>query len=353
VLCLQQLHQAGQFLRLDSPAWAVAGTPQRNQAWEAALEACGADHADVLKWLLSGGWPLFSDTAAPLQGRDAYEGRRSRLPVNVRDALRSISMSEGVKEAFFVYPIWPLLSKALANPTPACWQVIIDAGCRSELLCWMAIAEQKEAYLELALRAGFRTASVVIELAFQIERRSPAFLRMIKHSWGREVPKMRLLREKCLHKRASDAVMRGDVQQLKAILGSLGSEARFGDLAAFAAAHGHLECMQILEGYIASAMGVAVAGFSSSSVRDGRIRRKLDTSLPTLMSTPAYKSASSAFGLLRLGFRLYWYCCQNNCLPAFPFPRPLSFLPHGHICLHLLAVFPYGQMEAALSVSGR
>eukprot|EP00884_Botryococcus_braunii_P011808 jgi/Botrbrau1/20628/Bobra.113_1s0053.1 len=145
--CLQQMHEAGQFLDLYSPERGRAGEARKAQAWDALLAACKADQAQVMAWLLSQGWPPEIDAAVVWHLRDIAQrpcaGDWERL--NIR------GMPYG--------PVWSLPDVmlylyAMQNPTSACLEVLLRAGCRSEWLCPLAAKEGRPAYLELAVNAG-------------------------------------------------------------------------------------------------------------------------------------------------------------------------------------------------------
>eukprot|EP00884_Botryococcus_braunii_P000405 jgi/Botrbrau1/10365/Bobra.146_2s0004.1 len=122
--CLERLQQEGQFLGLGSPDRRTAGEARSAQAWEAADAACRANHSSTLKWILAV-WRPSRRTPAKLW------------------CLRSTEDWDFTRDAGFYCPAhvelpsqheFLLYRSVIRSPTPACLEVLLDAGCRSPFL---------------------------------------------------------------------------------------------------------------------------------------------------------------------------------------------------------------------------
>eukprot|EP00884_Botryococcus_braunii_P018490 jgi/Botrbrau1/5324/Bobra.0391s0034.1 len=124
--CLQRLHEAEQFLDGYSLDREFAGEARRAEFWIAAHAACRAKHAHVLAWLFSRGCPpgFFDRHPFDLQFKDVPWGSAAYVryhpdPKEARDAPKP--------------PEWLLFREAMKNATPACLEVLLQAGFRSRL----------------------------------------------------------------------------------------------------------------------------------------------------------------------------------------------------------------------------
>eukprot|EP00884_Botryococcus_braunii_P022620 jgi/Botrbrau1/9041/Bobra.0376s0018.1 len=142
--CLQRLQEKGGFLGLGGPDQERAGHARKAQAWEAAHAACGAGHGFVLTWLFDAGWPPAGDAVPQLYLRTAEDWSFSwDADLGLLDA--------GLVPSQYEYLLY---RSAVQSPTPACLEALLDAGCKSPLLCTIAAEQGNEAYLELAARRG-------------------------------------------------------------------------------------------------------------------------------------------------------------------------------------------------------
>jgi hypothetical protein len=85
--CLERMKCEGRLLTSNSDERKTAGEVRKAELWDAALVACKARQAHVLKWLFRDGWPASVDAthkyslsglAQPLAvrcGRDMYSRR--------------------------------------------------------------------------------------------------------------------------------------------------------------------------------------------------------------------------------------------------------------------------------------
>eukprot|EP00884_Botryococcus_braunii_P022366 jgi/Botrbrau1/8813/Bobra.0335s0003.1 len=152
--CLQGLSEAGRFLSLGSPDRASAGESRKHEIWNAAFASCRADHAHMLSWLFESGWPSSFDAVLPWHMGDLLESRDlSRELVIIEKLWDSLMIRHGeLREQFL--PELDLYCQAKSNPTPACLEALLKAGCRSVWICRLAAQEQKPAFLTLAASWG-------------------------------------------------------------------------------------------------------------------------------------------------------------------------------------------------------
>eukprot|EP00884_Botryococcus_braunii_P016745 jgi/Botrbrau1/3754/Bobra.0363s0031.1 len=144
VQCLQRLEKVGLFLGLGDPGREEAGEARKTQAWEAAHAACGADRSVVLKWIFAGGWPPLGDAVPPWNKRTKQDWKFSDADLGrPEDGLRLPNVVVSQYE-------YLLYRCAVRCHTPACLEVLLDAGCRSELLCVIAADAGNLERLQLA-----------------------------------------------------------------------------------------------------------------------------------------------------------------------------------------------------------
>eukprot|EP00884_Botryococcus_braunii_P001482 jgi/Botrbrau1/11334/Bobra.0038s0093.1 len=158
---LQGLWEAGRFLPLDSPDWASAGEGRKLEIWNAAFTACKADHAHLLSWLFASGWPSTLDARPPWHMGDMLEtsdGVEEDWPVSDSSCPELELRNEFLPEL-------NLYRQAVRNPTSACLEALLEAGCRSVWICRLAAQEGKPAFLTLAARWGCRCDAVTLGIA--------------------------------------------------------------------------------------------------------------------------------------------------------------------------------------------
>eukprot|EP00884_Botryococcus_braunii_P011807 jgi/Botrbrau1/20627/Bobra.113_1s0052.1 len=230
------MHEAGQFLDLYSPERGRAGEARREQAWDALLAACMADQAQVLAWLLSQGWPAEIDAAVVWHLRDIAQ----QLCAGNWETLYIPGMPDG--DGWFL-PEVKLYLYAMRNPTSACLEVLLRAGCRSEWLCPLAAKEGRPAYLELAVNAG--CPCDVRSLHVAAERGDLEVLQTVcLHA---DLPKHFMMMMHSLGQAAEIAAAKGHLSCVEALYQNYTT--RYGGLqgvARAAASKGQLECLQFV-----------------------------------------------------------------------------------------------------------
>eukprot|EP00884_Botryococcus_braunii_P021265 jgi/Botrbrau1/7822/Bobra.9_2s0003.1 len=159
--CLQGLSEAGRFLLLDSPDRASAGEARKLELWNAAFTACKADHPSLLSWLFASGWPSVCDAELPWHGWDMLKG------LDVIEECSPVSdMPCNIEEKFSPFmPEMDLYRQAVRNPTSACLEALLEAGCRSVWICRFAAQEGKPAFLALAALRGCPCDVIALESA--------------------------------------------------------------------------------------------------------------------------------------------------------------------------------------------
>eukprot|EP00884_Botryococcus_braunii_P013827 jgi/Botrbrau1/22445/Bobra.0091s0047.1 len=228
--CLQVLTEAGRFLPLDAPDRASAGEARKLQVWEAAYASCRADHPHVLSRLFASGWPSSIDAALPWHMGDLAE----RL-----DFAKEGWPDDALDTDFL--PELNLYRQAVRNPTPACLEALLEAGCRSVWICRFASLEGKPAYLELAALRGCRCDLVALRIAAKA-----GDLPLLKEVYAAlttgECSTAELSYEAGVA--AEYAVSEGHVACLSALLSWFGKSDVTSKLSEHAKQNGHVDCLQ-------------------------------------------------------------------------------------------------------------
>eukprot|EP00884_Botryococcus_braunii_P013828 jgi/Botrbrau1/22446/Bobra.0091s0048.1 len=164
--CLQGLAEAGRFLTLGSSERATAGEARKLQVWEAAYASCRADHPHVLSRFFASGWPSSIDAALPWHMGDLAElldFTKEGWPYDTLDFAKEGRPDDALDKDFL--PELNLYRRAILNPTSACLEALLEAGCRSVWICRFAALEGKPSYLELAASRGCPCDVVALRIA--------------------------------------------------------------------------------------------------------------------------------------------------------------------------------------------
>jgi hypothetical protein len=144
VRCLARLAKKGQFLPLGSPGWEAAGEARKAEVLEAAVAGCSGGHAHVLAWLFSSAWPPPPDAALSCHTEDLWDVQE--------DFAAAFPFLDFDREPL---PLeYKLYCCAVKQPTSACLEAVLEAGCRSAWLCRIAAREGKADFLALAAKRG-------------------------------------------------------------------------------------------------------------------------------------------------------------------------------------------------------
>eukprot|EP00884_Botryococcus_braunii_P004967 jgi/Botrbrau1/14471/Bobra.0014s0109.1 len=235
--CLLQMRKAGQFLDLYSPERDRAGEARKAQAWVALLAACRADQPRVLQWLLSKGWPAVIDAAVVWHLRDIVQP--VPLCTGTWETLDIPDMPEG--DGIFL-PEVQLYLYAIRNPTSACLEVLLRAGCWSEWLCPLAAKEGRREYLELAAKFGCPCDGRSLFVA--AERGDLEVLRAVcLHA---DMPTCIRMMRKSVRKATEISVAKGHLSCFEALYHKYEECLNLFTLAQAAASKGQLECLQFI-----------------------------------------------------------------------------------------------------------
>lgn len=141
--CLQRLRLEGRFLDLyKRRKRAAAGEASRAEAWLAALAACEAGHAHVLRWLFRYGWPRFFDAEPPWHLHDMADPWFEKFGIAPQLDLVNDANCIGSLWRQPELPCFPpeVALYRSAMRAPACLDVLLEAGARSPWIClgsWM------------------------------------------------------------------------------------------------------------------------------------------------------------------------------------------------------------------------
>jgi hypothetical protein len=145
--CLERMKREGWLLTSNSEERKSAGEVRKAELWDAALVAGEAEQVDVLKWLFRDGWPASVDATSEF----SLSGLARPLePCNMEELYIPCMR---YRDEWFLAEV-NLCRFALRSPNTACLEALLDAGCRSEWMCPMAVLEGGEAHLALAASRG-------------------------------------------------------------------------------------------------------------------------------------------------------------------------------------------------------
>eukprot|EP00884_Botryococcus_braunii_P011806 jgi/Botrbrau1/20626/Bobra.113_1s0051.1 len=131
----------------------------------------------------------------------------------------------------------------MRNPTSACLEVLLRAGCRSEWLCPLAAKEGRPAYLELAVKSGCPCDARSLLVA--AERGDLEVLQTV--CLHVDLPEnTMMMKKKAVQPSAETAAAAGYLSCLEALYNKYKDSLNFCDLARAAASKGQLECLQFI-----------------------------------------------------------------------------------------------------------
>eukprot|EP00884_Botryococcus_braunii_P013447 jgi/Botrbrau1/22102/Bobra.0206s0028.1 len=246
--CLEGLLEAGRFLPLHSPNRASAGEVRKLQCWDAAIASCRADHAHMLSWLFEGGFPSRIDAVLPWHMGDLLERRDL-----VKEGWPQKVVGESGSSFTFFMPELDLYRQAMRNPTSACLEELLEAGCRSPWICRLAAHEGKPAFLALATSWGCPCDIEAVRIAA-----GSGNLLLLKAAITRGLPSngnpshddTEKLPEDvavAVCNAAASAAKNGNEDWLSTLLSEFGEAAVDRRGLALAAWRGHLGCLKVLE----------------------------------------------------------------------------------------------------------
>eukprot|EP00884_Botryococcus_braunii_P021882 jgi/Botrbrau1/8378/Bobra.0237s0001.1 len=244
--CLQRLSEAGRFLPLASPHRASAGESRKLEVWDAAFASCRADHAHMLSWLFESGWPADFDAVLSWHMGDVVKSRDligEGWPVKARGSCTVEDMDRELRTQFV--PELDLYRQAMRNPTPACLEALLKAGCRSVWVCCLAAQEQKPAFLTLAAKWGCPCDLTALCLAANLPLLK-AVHSEVSLSNGFLSPGTADLSDyaaMCIVRAARAATRRGDAPCLAALLKWFGTAAATSGITRV----GGLDCLHVLK----------------------------------------------------------------------------------------------------------
>jgi hypothetical protein len=234
--CLSRLTEEGNFHpfvprrrnpeedpQAPQPEARKAGEARRAQPWWAALAACNAGHADVLAELLKEGWPSMAHSLYQCHELEVAEDWGVITGGRLRPSPEDLALVEKIKEHrndlredaplcracrcracgglstdhLGFLPEVLLYLSAVRNPSSACLEVLLQAGCRSEVLCSAAIHVGRPDLLVLANDRG--CPCILDDLPVAAEKGNLALLEAVHH---RAIPVLEALKLSALDQEA-------------------------------------------------------------------------------------------------------------------------------------------------------